>query len=301
MHQAVDNFHIEVLSSMLESGSLLRNLARLFRENHSVTTQINKLKLLRLILENGVNISEIIPFLNLSSDIEPPSSYEELMLLLRRGDFNIFPLSGDEEFISLINNHGAEGFDALSHYNALHLAEYLHIENYHLLDVTADAYPFFRAVAEQAQAANYNHLISLLYHYGIVYSFNPEEINHQLTVDLQGNDPANSRVLRAIAKFLNINIHIHNFIDNEALVILSPRESALDIHLAVTTMNFFSINPPLRIEVAISAPVEAVHAVAASIHPSNTTNHDYITDADIARLLGEFNSDHGSGEFAISR
>lgn len=105
---ACSGYSIAIIQTLIASGALFNAvnsqaiITNMLRSFHSPRAQIIKMKIMKIMLENGVDIE----FFQQALANETIHSYQDLLLHLRTIDrFNFNPSLTDESFIAWINNY----------------------------------------------------------------------------------------------------------------------------------------------------------------------------------------------------
>lgn len=110
---ACQYLQMDVIETLLENGATFRAghnidiITDMLMSYHTPLKQLLKMKIFKIMIENGVNIEEFMPVITRHFRVSPtPTSYTELMSLLRNTEperFNIFPDTTNEEFVSSVD------------------------------------------------------------------------------------------------------------------------------------------------------------------------------------------------------
>lgn len=244
LEMAYQYYRIDIIDILIRNEAIasVNTIRAMLNDRHKYDS-IKLLKTFRLMLDYGISIEIFIQCFSLSASTRIPTSYIELVSLLRSFDpnfFNIFPLSSDEEFVSLVESHDEGSSNSFVEYYRTYMINYIEEQGYR----ARDAHNIFDVISRQIidtdsmslreDFINYLNLLSPL-------NYQEEYLDNMMLFAIQSR--IDTSIIQELANFFSVNIFLYGSLGEDPVMFESSPNN-IEIRFFVAGNEYYSVASP---------------------------------------------------------
>lgn len=284
LEMACQYSRLDIIDILIINGAIvsINTIRSMLNDRHKYYS-IKLWKTFKLMIDYGVSVEEFIQCFSLSASTRIPNSYIELVSLLRSFDpnfFNIFPLSSDEEFISLVEIHEDETSNSFIEYYRIHMTSNVENQGYEvvsansLFDVISRQIIDNNSMSIREDFINYLNLLR-------PPNYQEEYLDSMMLFAIQSR--IDTSIIQELANFFSINIFLYGSLEEDPVMFESSPNN-IEIRFFVAGNEYYSVILPeinvLMGEISLDSP--------------NYTNHAMGNEESLSGLVGAVAEDYSS-------